>query len=59
MPWSNVVAYIVMCLMDLLILGAFVYLIGWMGWSAWWMVLAVVLVGGTSFQKSRSGDDLP
>jgi hypothetical protein len=59
MPWSSVVAYIVMCLTDLSILGVFVYLIGWKDWSALWMVLAVVLVGGTSFPKSRSGDDLP
>lgn len=54
MPWSDVVAYVVMMLTDCFILAGTVYLIGWCGWSAWWMLLAVILVGGTRFRERKN-----
>lgn len=31
---------------NLIILVGTVYLVGWQGWSAWWFLLAVLLLAG-------------
>mgnify|MGYP006921332376 CR=1 FL=1 len=34
----------IIAIWDIFIMSAFIYLIGWQGWSAWWMILAVLLL---------------
>lgn len=53
MSAAEFLCYLVMILADLAILGGTVYLIGWHGWSAWWMLLAVLLVGSTGFRRKK------
>ena len=36
---------LIVCLVwNVFVLGGTVYLVGWQGWSAWWIVLAIALL---------------
>jgi hypothetical protein len=41
---------------NLIILGTTVYLVGWQAWSAWWFLLAIILLatGNDPKPKERS-----
>lgn len=36
---------------NLIILAGTVYLVGWQGWSAWWFLLAVILLASGKEEK--------
>lgn len=40
--------YAVMSAFDAFVLGGTVYLIGWHGWSGWWMLFAFLMCAGSN-----------
>ncbi len=43
--------YLVMSIFDLVILTGSAWLIGWHGWSAWWMLFAAYVISGRNPTK--------
>lgn len=31
--------------------GAFIYLVGWCGWSVWWLIIPLILYKGVEYRK--------
>ena len=42
---------------NLTILTGTVYLVGWQGWSAWWFLLAVILLASHNDEKTNERCD--
>lgn len=54
----NAVIYFMMSVFDLVVLGAFLWLISEKGWDPWWMLLAVTIIGRSNpkgFLKRGTG----
>lgn len=41
--WAAAIVKIFGMMFDIVMVGGTVWLIGWNGWSAWWMVLSVLM----------------
>jgi hypothetical protein len=48
---STVLIYFGMLIFDAAVLAGFAYLVADKGWSAWWMLLAVLMCSGSSPRK--------